>query len=214
MVALAMKTRKSQEKETVVKTKKKGIVKKKVRMIENPMVEETGKEYTNKLKTKTKNSGLYSEIEIISKNKEEDSEEMVHIEEENDCTISRSIKDTLLALKLQAEERNIEIERLKEEGSVVKESEAQIEARLEKKLKHKLIEELHDSEERQDFFICAVNHKLERPFRGDFVFEGDKHYYDHIQILKSDMYVIFVLTFQRNPKLGCLQRNLLQSSLI
>ena len=77
-------------------------------------------------------------------------------------------KSHLLALKLQAEEQQAEIERLKQVKSdgISKEDLETIEAGVEARLRKKLEEEFQAAEDRQTLCLSIFSHKIDKPFKG------------------------------------------------
>ena len=107
-----------------------------------------------------------------------------------------SVKDALLALKLQAEEQAREIQELRKERTGNRRSDVEIEERIEAKvaerLERNLQSGLHDSEERQELFFRIASRKFDRPFKGEFKWASDRRFYEYIQELKSVLEEAFI----------------------
>ena len=176
----------------VEKTDKKNKVsgKRKARVIENPV--ETRKVSTRSKAAKSvPDKDLYPEVIVV--NKEGDNSdnpvEIGGVETSSSLDNSeKSVKDLLLALKLQGEEHARELENLRRERAQDKEAEAErekmLEARVVEKFRNGLRAELDEAEEKQELFFRIASRKLERPFK-KFKFPGDERYYNQLQELKA-----------------------------
>ena len=104
--------------------------------------------------------------------------------------VSKRLKDEVLALRIQDEEKQKEIDRLRaltggSDTDKLKAAEADIEARVEARVKKSLLEDLQDSEERQAILLNRASRKFDKPFKGNFKFKGDERFYNYTQDILS-----------------------------
>ena len=173
----------------------KGSVKRKVRVVDNPEeVDEIVDLESMPVNTRSEaapTKDLYPDVIVL--NKESDHLDKIITIDDQDFgsqpdNSEKSMKDILLALKLQWDERAQEIELLKREHAQDRvEKEKRMEARVTEKLRKHLRAELYEVKEvkeKRELFFRNMSQKIERPFK-KFKFPGDQRYYDQLQELKA-----------------------------
>ena len=107
---------------------------------------------------------------------------------DNGSNTEYEFKSHLLALKLQAEEQQAEIARLKRGGStgISKEDLEKIEAGVEARLRTKLEAEFQATEDRQNLCLSIFSRKVDKPFK-EFKFNSDKRFYGVLQEIKDSL---------------------------
>ena len=107
---------------------------------------------------------------------------------------AKYLKDELLAARMQSEEQQAEIERLREEkssgGNLSMEERAKIEASIEMRVRKSVLSELAESEERQRINLSIVTRKLDKPFK-KFKWAGDERFYGNVQEIKNKLEIAY-----------------------